>query len=75
MEGHAIQSDYRNRDGNPTLVWEEELNRTQRIFMRLNCKLVHNPAADNDDNVEVGAWHFVPYKAFAAWVHILHSGA
>jgi hypothetical protein len=23
----------------------------QRIFMRLNSKLVHNPAADNDDNV------------------------
>ena len=50
MEGHTIQSDYRNREGNPTLVWEEP-DGTQRIFMRLNCKRVHNPAADNDDNV------------------------
>ena len=50
MEGHTIQNDYSNRDGNPTLVWEEP-DGTQRVLKRLNCKLVNNPAADNDDNV------------------------
>jgi len=50
MEGHAIESAYKNRDGNPTLIWEEP-DGTQRVFMKFNGKLVHNPAAENDDSV------------------------